>query len=135
MFRTPVPGHQKGVTRQLPHTDPERQIAFATRSEQPSSAIAVCVNFGVFSGREATQAEIDKLAEALLGRVEQVTIVSEIRHEIDSHSEAAVHQVRVEVPEGSYLGREELEDWLIAQAEYWARRCIADRSVGPVQAS
>jgi hypothetical protein len=33
----------------------------------------------------------------LLARLERVTIVSEVRHEIHAHSEAAVHLVRIAV--------------------------------------
>jgi hypothetical protein len=111
------------------------QIAFATREEPvPKPQIAVHVNFGVFTGREATQAEIDKLAAWLLDRVEQVTIVSEVRHEIDRHSEAAVHQVRIEVPRLNGGEPELLEAWIVEQAEHWAHVCIADRTTAPVQA-
>ena len=114
---------------------PAPQIAFATREEPtPKPQIAVHVNFGVFAGREATQAEIDKLAAWLLDRVEQVAIVSEVRHEIDRHSEAAVHQVRIEVPRGNVAELDQLEGWIVEQAEHWARMCIADRTTAPVQA-
>ena len=55
------------------------------------------MNFGVFAGRDATPAEIDRLAEWLLDEVGEVTIVSEERHEIDAHGEAVIHQVRIAV--------------------------------------
>jgi hypothetical protein len=115
---------------------PAPQIAFATRVEPPSKGqITVHVNFGVFTGREATQAEIDRLAAWLLERVEHVTIVSEVRHEIDRHSEAAVHQVRIDVPPHDGTSAVyELERWIVEQAEHWARMCIADRTTAPVQA-
>jgi hypothetical protein len=109
------------------------QIAFAADEEQPTSKLAVHVNFGVFTGREATLAEIDRLAAWLLDRVPHVTIVSEIRHEIDRHSEAAVHQVRIEVlPHEAEVPSEQLETWLVDQAERWARQCLSERSVEPV---
>ena len=71
-------------------------MAFAVRQHEPP-AIEVRVNFGVFAGREATAAEIDRLAEWLLDEVGEVSIVSEERHEIDANVEASVHQVRIEV--------------------------------------
>ena len=37
------------------------------------------VNFGVFSGREATEAEIYRLAQSLLEELDSVEIVSERR--------------------------------------------------------
>jgi hypothetical protein len=97
------------------------------QAEQPQ--VVVRVNFGVFTGREATSAEIDRLAEWLLDRVDHVTIVSETHHEIDTHSEAAVHQVRIEVT--GTAGDDTphaLEQWLIERAELWARTCIAERT-------
>jgi hypothetical protein len=61
-----------------------------------------------------------------------VTIVSEVRHEIDRHSEAAVHQVRIEVPAHEADAPEKLEGWLVDQAERWARQCLSERSPNPV---
>jgi hypothetical protein len=106
------------------------RIAFAADDEPPARPrVAVNVNFGVLTGREATLAEIDRLAAWLLDRVPHVTIVSEVRHEIDRHSGAAVHQVRVEVqPDEGAAADEELEGWLVNRAEHWARQCLAERS-------
>jgi hypothetical protein len=107
-------------------------LAFAVHEHEPP-ALEVRINFGMFAGREATPAEIDELATQLLEKVGTVSIVSEERHEIDSHSEAAVHQVRIEVnsdalPEDR-ARREELAGRLIETAERWAGACIADRHV------
>jgi hypothetical protein len=107
-------------------------LAFAVHEHEPP-ALEVRVNFGMFAGREATPAEIDELATQLLEKVGSVSIVSEERHEIDSHSEAAVHQVRIEVNSDSLpedrARREELAGRLIETAERWAGACIADRHV------
>ena len=113
---------------------PSPRIAFAAKDEPATrGTIAVHVNFGVYTGREATLAEIDRLAASLLDRLPHVTIVSEVRHEIDRHSEAAVHQVRIEVPpHESEVRPEQLESWLIDEAERWARRCLAERSATAV---
>ena len=113
---------------------PSPQIAFAANEEPTTTAtVAVHVNFGVYTGREATLAEIDRLAASLLDRVPHVTIVSEVRHEIDRHSEAAVHQVRIEVPpHESQAPPEQLESWVVEQAERWARQCLAERSTAAV---
>jgi hypothetical protein len=83
----------------------------------------VRVNFGVFAGREATAAEIDRLAEWLLDEVGEVSIVSEERHEIDTHGEAVIHQVRIEIGDGSA----EVEQRILERAEHWARLCVAER--------
>ena len=113
---------------------PSPQIAFAANEEPATRAtVAVHVNFGVYTGREATLAEIDRLAASLLDRVPHVTIVSEVRHEIDRHSEAAVHQVRIEVPpHESEAPPAQLESWLVDQAERWARQCLAERNTAAV---
>jgi hypothetical protein len=108
----------------------EPQLAFVNRGETERSPVVVRVNFGVFTGREATPAEIDRLAEWLLDRVDHVTIVSETHHEIDAHSEAAVHQVRIEVGDAGDETPAALEQWLVDRAELWARGCIAERQPG-----
>ena len=110
----------------------EPAIAFATRSFEPP-ALEIRVNFGMFAGREATPAEIDDLAAQLLDKVTEVAIVAEERHEISSHSEASLHQVRIEVS-GDELPDEdreldELRGRLIEAADRWARECIAGRNV------
>ena len=79
------------------------------------------VNFGMFAGREATQAEIDDLARDLLAEVEAVTIVAEQRTVADRGMEASVHQIRVE------LGESEAPERPLAIAERWANACVAER--------
>ena len=98
--------------------------------EHDEPRIEIRVNFGVFAGREATAAEIDRLAEWLLDEVEDVSIISEERHEIDAHVEASVHLVRIEVANGvpdDPQERETLEHRILERAEHWARQCVAER--------
>jgi hypothetical protein len=78
------------------------------------------VNFGMYAGREATQAEIDDLARTLLDEVHAVTIVAEQRYLVDHETEAAVHQIRIQREGGD-------EQALLGHAERWARACVADR--------
>jgi hypothetical protein len=78
------------------------------------------VNFGVFAGREATQAEIDDLAQDLLEDVPAITIVAEHRTVADREAEAAVHQIRIE------LGDADPQRSLLI-AERWAAACVSDR--------
>jgi hypothetical protein len=80
------------------------------------------VNFGVFAGREATQAEIDDLAHTLLAEVEAVTVVAEHRTIVDRGMEASVHQIRIE------LGEQDPQRPLLV-VERWAEACIAERHV------
>jgi hypothetical protein len=108
----------------------EPVIAFATRTFEPPG-LEIRVNFGMFAGREATPAEIDELAEVLRDKVHDLAIVSEDRHEFDDRSEAAVHQVRIEVPLEALPSAEdeviELRGRLIESAERWTQGCIEER--------
>lgn len=81
------------------------------------------VNFGMFAGREATQAEIDDLANALLAEVDAITIVAEQRTVADREMEASVHQIRVELDEEADPQRP------LLIVERWAEACVAERSV------
>jgi len=78
------------------------------------------INFGMFAGREATQAEIDELAHTLLAEFETITIVAEQRTIADREMEASIHQIRVE------LGDEDPQR-PVQIAQQWAEACIAER--------
>ena len=107
---------------------PEPALAFAGVVDRHPPEIEVRVNFGLFAGREASSAEIDRLAGTLLERVARVTIISETRREIDRHSEASTHQVLIAADAIAASERDELEQWLVERAEDWARACVAERS-------
>jgi hypothetical protein len=110
----------------------EPGIAFATRTHEPPG-LEIRINFGMYAGREATPAEIDELGKELLARVQEVSIISEERHEIADTSEFQLHQVRVEVPtEGLPEAEHELDELrgrLLEVSERWAQACIAERHV------
>jgi hypothetical protein len=78
------------------------------------------INFGIFAGRDATQAEIDELARTLLDEVPAVTVVAENRVVADRESEAAVHQIRIE------CGGEDPGN-ILPLTEQWASACVAER--------
>jgi hypothetical protein len=98
-------------------------IAFCVR-DPDTAETEVRVNFGVFAGRNATQAEIDDLARAVQGEIEAFSIVAEERHEFGDASEASVRQVVIEVgaADDSLCNRVE------RLAEAWAADCIHARS-------
>jgi hypothetical protein len=104
-------------------------IAFESHTEPP--ALEIRVNFGMFAGREATPAELDDLAQALLPEVGEVSIVAEHRHEVTEESEVSLHQVKVEVAGESLptsdAERDDLAERLVGLAEEWASACFADR--------
>jgi len=89
--------------------------------------LELVVNFGIFSGREATPAEIERLAYALLEEIESVEIICEQRYEFDREVEATVHRIRVEIPPGRGSRVEALRDLV----EAWAQDCIGERRVTP----
>jgi hypothetical protein len=95
-------------------------LVFAHDNEGRSELV---VNFGVFSGRGATEAEVYRLGHALLDDHEPVEIVSEHRYELDRDAEATVHQLRVRLPR-SAEGRERELSELIRR---WAEECIGER--------
>jgi hypothetical protein len=104
-------------------------LAFLAEPDEPAE-IDVRVNFGMFAGREATFAEVDELAQELLGVLGRVTIDSLRRHELDAGHEATIHQVRVLADPADALhetGRDVLAGRLLDRVDAWARRCIESR--------
>ena len=105
-------------------------LALAARGpERP--AVEIRVNFGIFAGREATPAELDDLAQALLRLVGDVSVVAERRREVGPDAQAALHQVRVEVAADELPDEDFAVERLIGrlqqETERWAEACIADR--------
>jgi len=100
----------------------EPALAFQ-EADHARPALVVRVNFGVYAGRNATQAEIDDLARSLRDIApDSLAIIAEERHEFGGDVEAMLRQIVVEVESDV-----EAED-VIARAETWARTCIAARS-------
>lgn len=93
-------------------------------TDRPQPELEVRVNFGVFAGRNATQAEIDNLAHELSSAVESFAIVAEERHEFGGAREAAVRQVVIQIDRDD----DGLEDRVLRIAEGWAKDCIHARS-------
>jgi hypothetical protein len=91
-------------------------------SGRARAALVVRVNFGVYAGRNATQAEIDDLARGLHHLVDSFAILAEERHEFGGDVEATIRQIVIEI-EADVDTRE-----VITRAEEWARSCIAARS-------
>jgi hypothetical protein len=112
----------------MPASEP--LLTFLAPPEE-TPAIEIRVNFGVFAGRAATPAELDQLAEWLLGEVPEVTIIAEERHEVDANGEASVHQVHITLAEDSIPGdqqeREMLARRVLERVDHWARLCVAER--------
>ena len=89
-------------------------------------AIEIVVNFGPLAGREATLAEVDRLARRLLGSAERVRAHAVRSHDMSAQSETIVHQVVVEAVAAAPA------DELRQVCETWAAECAAERSLEPL---
>jgi hypothetical protein len=107
----------------------EPMLVFAPAVE--ARGIELRGNFGLFTGREVTPAEIDQLAQQLFPEIDRVTIVSEQRYEIGRGAEGTVHQIRVTIePEQLPDSDDELvklRGRLLELTEQWTRTCYTDR--------
>jgi hypothetical protein len=81
----------------------------------------VRVNFGVLTGRQVTNPEIDDLANELHAILPSFSIVAEERHEFGDRLETSVHQV--------VIAGEGVDDDVVAIASRWAQACYASRHV------
>ena len=68
--------------------------------------VEVVVNFGLVSGREATLAEVDRLARRLVAVAGHVQADAVRRHDMGPDTEAIVHQVVVRVAAPSSIAEE-----------------------------
>jgi hypothetical protein len=117
----------------MPKHDPMNTEHADLRIEMPVTFVtddgAIVVNFGILTGREATQAEIDRLAQALnteAGAGPDITIVSSRRQDYGTGIETVTHQVTVEVSAGHPV---EVE--VVCRA--WVLNCAEDRRVEPLE--
>jgi hypothetical protein len=87
---------------------------------------SVVVNFGILTGREATLAEIDRLARAVShAGGEPIRIVAERIQDYDGGVETVVHQV---VARAQGIEPADLE----RLCTEWVQDCAADRHVAPL---
>jgi hypothetical protein len=92
-----------------------------------SGAPEVVVNFGPLTGREATLAEIDRLARRLLEVAARVRVHAVRTHDMTPETETIVHQVDAEADAAasdSGLLRDICEDWAVD--------CAEERSLEPL---
>lgn len=109
-----------GKALSMPVDRNELPVAFAEKGD-------VVVNFGIVSGREATQAELDRLAVAFrrAGAGPEMTITAERRQDYGRDFEGVIHQVRVTLA-GSPT------EWVEAICRAWALNCAEDRRIEPL---
>jgi hypothetical protein len=99
-------------------------IAFVRSASDGSHEVVV--NFGLLAGREATLAEVDRLARRLCDVMPEVRVHAVRTHDVARASEAVVHQVVVEA--GPAANAEQVR----AISETWATECAEDRSLEPL---
>jgi hypothetical protein len=90
--------------------------------------VEVVVNFGPLSGREATLAEVDRLARRLCDVAGDVRAHAVRTHDMGRYSEAIVHQVVVE----ACVSASEAEA-VRSICEDWASDCADERSLAPLE--
>ena len=95
---------------------------FVFANEKDDGGTEVLVNFGMHAGREATQAEVERLGQQLLEHTGVVDVVCEQRYRFDRERELSVYQVRVETPEDSGVS-----DAVVDAVDAWAHDCVAER--------
>jgi hypothetical protein len=106
----------------------KQAIAFRVRDRE-LPALEVRINFGVFAGRNATQAEIGDLAGALNEEIASFAILAEERHEFANDVESSVRQIVIEIsPEYAGSDIDELGGRVMVRAEQWASACTHERS-------
>jgi len=88
---------------------------------------SVVVNFGLVTGREATQAELDRLALALRrgGAGDEMTITAARRQDYGPRPETVSHQVLVSLAGSSPPPAA----WVETMCDGWVRDCAEDRSL------
>ena len=90
-------------------------------------ATEIVVNFGLLSGREATLAEVDRLARRLCDVIPEARVHAVRTHDMTHGAESVVHQVVVEAGPG-----EGDAETMRSLSEDWAKECAADRSLEPL---
>ena len=88
---------------------------------------SVVVNFGILTGREATIAEVDRLARslALAGGDDEISITAQRIHGYAGGVETVVHHV---VVRAAGVDPDELE----RLSALWVHECAADRHIAPL---
>ena len=87
----------------------------------------IVVNFGPLTGREATLAEVDRLARRLLDVAARVRVHAVRTHDMTPETETILHQVVAQADAAASEG-----DRLRDICEDWAVDCAEERSLEPL---
>ena len=106
------------------HEGPNVELPIALVEEDGTTVV---VNFGILTGREATQAEMDRLAHMLHGAgAGDFTITAVRQQDYGDGVETVSHQVQLQAKERLIPGAD-------AICEEWALACADDRRVEPLE--
>jgi hypothetical protein len=90
--------------------------------------LQIRVNFGIFTGRDATRPELERLASRVLERTGSTSVIAQQRYVSSPEQTACLHEVLIEVPpdgiERSGFELETLEELLLADARTWLEECV-----------
>ena len=95
-------------------------------------ALRVLVNFGIVTGRDPTQQEVQQLAGEVGRHVPRATIVVEQLYELGAGIDILLHEVRIEVPDQvvdelrETIDRDELQRRLVQAGAGWVGSCIGN---------
>jgi hypothetical protein len=97
---------------------------------QSEDKVEIVANFGVLAAREVSREEVDRLADALLGIVQSVTVFTGRRYEFTTGAaEVAGSEVRVWFPPHTLpdddAEREAMLERVLAEVDAWARASAA----------
>ena len=87
----------------------------------------IVLNFGQLTGREATLAEVDRLARRLLDVAARVRVHAVRTHDMTPETETILHQVVAQADAAASEG-----DRLRDICEDWAVDCAEERSLEPL---
>jgi hypothetical protein len=91
--------------------------------------IQVLVNFGLFTGRDPSRGEVDRLLTRLHERLDRVTVTSQQRYEELGEGQMCLHEVLISIPEQTAVeagyDHDVLRRLVVADAEQWVEECRA----------
>ena len=90
--------------------------------------LQIRVNFGIFTGRDATRPELERLAARVRERTGSVAVIAQQRYVVGAEQTACLHEVLLEVPadgvDNAGFEPEVLRELLLADARTWLDECI-----------
>ena len=107
--------------------DADPPVAFVLEPVEPLP-LQIRVNFGIYTGRDATRPELERLASRVLERTGTVSVIGQQRYVAGLEQMVCLHEVLIEVaPDGierAGYDLETLHELLLADARNWLEECV-----------